>query len=58
MEQTDRAGSEIVKAKEHPVNFQNKTTLPIEHGHKSFSFRTDFVYMLQHNTLGHNNKQH
>ena len=58
-EQIDRAGSEIVKAIEHPVNFQNKHTLPIEHGHKSLLFITDFVYRLQHNTLGHNNnKQH
>ena len=56
---TDRAGSEMVKAIEHPVNFLNKSTLPIEHGHKSLSFITDFVYRLQHNTLGHNNnKQH
>ena len=58
-QQADWAGGEIVKAIEHPVNFQNKNTLPIEHGHKSLSFITDFVYRLQHNTLGHNNnKQH
>ena len=49
-EQINRAGSEIVKAIEHPVNFQNKNTLPIKHGHKLLSFITDFVYRLQHNT--------
>ena len=37
-QQIDRAGSEIVKAIEHPVNFQNKNTLPIEHGHKTLPF--------------------
>ena len=52
-EQINQAGSEIVKAIEHPVNFQNKNTLPIEHGHKSLLFITDFVYRL---TLQHNTK--
>ena len=32
--QFKQSRSEIVKAIEHPVNFQNKSTLPIEHGHK------------------------
>ena len=29
------AGSQIVKAIEHPVNFQKQNTLLIEHGHTS-----------------------
>ena len=37
-EQIEPGRSEIVKAIEHPVNFLNKNTLPIEHGHTSLSF--------------------